>query len=69
MYLGTLLFCLGFFLPSFSLLSLGVWIAFFILYNKMTKYEEVDLLRLLGKEYIEYQKRVLQWLPCIRLED
>ena len=66
MYLGILLFCLGFFFISPSLVSFGVWLAFFILYNKMATYEEKDLIRILGKEYIAYQKRVSKWFPRIR---
>jgi len=66
MYLGTLIFCLGFFFSSLSLLSLGVWIGFFILYDKMATYEEKDLIRILGEEYIAYQKRVPKWVPCTR---
>ena len=66
MYLGILLLCLGFFFISPSLLSFGVWLAFFVLYDKMTAYEEKDLLRILGEEYIAYQKRVPKWFPRIR---
>ncbi len=66
MYLGTLLFCLGFFFAIPSLLSLGVWIAFFIFYDKMATYEEEDLTRILGDEYIDYQKRVPKWFPKLR---
>lgn len=66
MYLGILLFCLGFFFISPSLLSFGVWLAFFILYDKMATYEEKDLIRILGEKYIAYQKRVPKWVPRIR---
>jgi protein-S-isoprenylcysteine O-methyltransferase Ste14 len=66
MYLGVLMFCLGFFFASPSLLSLGVWIGFFIVYDKMATYEEKDLVRILGEEYIAYQKRVPKWFPRIR---
>jgi len=66
MYLGILLFCLGFFFISPSLLSFGVWLTFFILYDKMTTYEEKDLIRILGEEYIAYQKRVPKWFPHVR---
>jgi len=34
MYLGTLMFCMGFLFIMPSLLSLGVWIAFFIFYAR-----------------------------------
>jgi len=67
MYLGILLFCLGFFFISPSLLSFGIWLAFFILYDKMVIYEEKDLIRIFGEEYIAYQKRVPKWFPRPRL--
>ncbi len=67
MYLGTLLFCLGFFFLSPSLISLGIWIAFFIIYDKMATYEENDLVKILGKDYKSYQNRVSKWLPIMRI--
>ena len=63
MYLGTLLFCLSFLFISFSLLSIGIWIAFFIFYDRMATYEERSLIRILGGEYVAYQKRVAKWFP------
>ena len=65
MYLGTLLFCLAFFFGMPSLLSLVIWLGFFIFYDKMATYEENDLIRILGEEYINYQKRVPKWFPRI----
>jgi protein-S-isoprenylcysteine O-methyltransferase Ste14 len=67
MYLGILMFCLGFFFINLSLLSFGIWIAFFILYDKMATYEEKDLVRILGNEYIDYQNRVPKWFAGIRI--
>ena len=61
MYLGILMFCLGFFLVLPSFFSLGVWVAFFVFYDKMATYEEKDLVRILGEEYISYSKRVSKW--------
>jgi protein-S-isoprenylcysteine O-methyltransferase Ste14 len=63
MYLGILLCCLAFFFASPSLLSLGILVAFFIFYNKMTTYEEKSLIQILGEEYVAYQKRVPKWFP------
>jgi protein-S-isoprenylcysteine O-methyltransferase Ste14 len=63
MYLGTLLFCLGFFFAMTSLLSLGVMIVFFAFYDKMATYEEEDLIHVLGEAYTTYQKRVPKWCP------
>lgn len=63
MYLGIMLFCLGFLFIMPSFFSIGVWIVFFIFYDKMATYEENDLVRILGKKYINYQKRVPRWFP------
>ena len=63
MYLGTMLFCLGFLFIMPALFSFGVWIVFFIFYDKMATYEENDLVRILSEKYINYQKRVPRWLP------
>jgi len=68
MYLGILLFCIGFFFFSLSILSLVVWISFFIIYEKMTAYEEKDLIKILGKDYISYQEKVPKWFPRIHLK-
>ena len=57
MYLGILLFCLSFLFISVSLVSIGIWIAFFIFYYRMTRYEEKSLIEILGKQYTDFQKR------------
>jgi protein-S-isoprenylcysteine O-methyltransferase Ste14 len=63
MYLGGLLLFLSFFFISASLIALGIWIVFFIILNKMAAYEEKELVRILGKKYVNYQKRVSKWFP------
>lgn len=65
MYLGTLLFCLAFLFIGVSLLSIVIWIAFFIFYDRMATYEEKSLVEILGEEYVAYQKRVSKWLPGV----
>jgi len=65
MYLGILLFCLAFIFISVSLVSIIIWIAFFIFYDKMAAYEEENLIEILGEPYIAYQKKVSKWLPRI----
>jgi protein-S-isoprenylcysteine O-methyltransferase Ste14 len=65
MYLGILLFCLAFMFVSFSLVSIGLWIAFFVFYDRMTKYEEKSLIEILGEQYTAYQKRVSKCLPGV----
>jgi len=66
MYLGILLSCLGFFFAYPSLLSLAVWVVFFLLYDHMTAYEENALLQVWRDMYVAYQARVPKWVPWIR---
>lgn len=65
MYLGTLLMYVAFILATFSLLSSAIWIGIFCIYNKMTTYEEEDLIRIFGDAYVNYQQQVPKWLPRI----
>ncbi len=66
MYLGGLLLLLSFLFISASLVALGVWIVFFIILNNMAAYEEKELVRLLGKKYVNYQSKVHKWLPIMK---
>jgi protein-S-isoprenylcysteine O-methyltransferase Ste14 len=63
MYLGILLFCLAFLFISVSLVSIVIWIGFFVFYDRMATYEEKSLIEILGESYIAYQKRVSKWFP------
>ena len=65
LYLGILLFCLACLFISVSLISIVIWIAFFIFYDRMATYEEKSLIAILGEPYIAYQKRVAKWLPGV----
>ena len=65
MYLGILLFCLAFIFVSVSLVSIGIWIGFFVFYDRMATYEEKSLIDILGEPYIAYQKRVSKWFPGV----
>jgi protein-S-isoprenylcysteine O-methyltransferase Ste14 len=68
MYLGVLMFCLGFFFISLSLISFLVWVMFFIFYDRMATCEEKDLIRIFGEKYLAYQKRVPKWFPRMSLK-
>jgi len=63
MYLGGLMILLGFLFLEFSLVAFAIWIVYLVLCDWMASYEEKDLLRVLGKEYADYQSRVPKWLP------
>jgi len=66
MYLGSLLILLIFFLATLSVLSLLAWVGLFIFFDRMATYEERDLIRILGEQYLNYQKQVPKWLIHIR---
>jgi protein-S-isoprenylcysteine O-methyltransferase Ste14 len=68
MYLGSLLVLLVFFFATVSLLSLLVCIGLFVFFDRMATYEERDLIRILGEQYLNYQKQVPKWLLRIRRE-
>lgn len=63
MYLGTLLFLLGFLFISTSIFSLAVWILFFLAYDMLASYEERGLARKFGKRYRDYRNKVGKWFP------
>ncbi|MGB6681226.1 MAG: isoprenylcysteine carboxylmethyltransferase family protein [Candidatus Bathyarchaeia archaeon] len=63
LYLGILLIYLGFVLGSFSILSFVAFVLIFFMYNYLAIFEEKDLERAFGEEYLEYKKRVSRWIP------
>ncbi len=63
LYLGVLLIYLGFVLGTFSLVSLFVFIIIALIYNLLATYEEQDLERVFGGDYLDYKKRVPMWIP------
>ena len=65
MYLGLLLVLLGWSLTTLSLLSLLVWAGLFIFLDRMATYEERDLCRIAGEQYLDYQKRVVKRIPHV----
>lgn len=69
MFLGALLILLVFFFATMSLLSLLVWAGLFVFLDRMATYEEKDLIRFLGKQYLECQRRVPKWLLHMRREE
>jgi len=65
LYLSMLLLYLGLILFSFSIIALIYWGAFFVLFNKMVAFEEKDLIKILGPDYVEYMDKVARWIPYI----
>ncbi|WP_455278769.1 methyltransferase family protein [[Eubacterium] cellulosolvens] len=63
LYLATLLIYLGFVLGSFSILSFVAFVLIFFMYNHLAIFEEKELEKVFGEEYLQYKKRVPRWIP------
>lgn len=63
MYFGILLIYVAFILFSISLISIGLFIIVFLVYNWMVNFEENILLNMFGDQFLEYKKKVPKWIP------
>ncbi|MFX0057141.1 MAG: methyltransferase family protein [Candidatus Hodarchaeota archaeon] len=63
MYFGIILIYLAFIFLSISLISIGIFIMIFLVYNRMVNFEENLLEKMFGKDYLDYKKRVRKWFP------
>jgi len=68
-YLGEILFFLGFLILSLSLAALAVWVAAVAFLHFIAKYEEKLLLARFGADYERYLREVPRWLPRLRKGD
>jgi protein-S-isoprenylcysteine O-methyltransferase Ste14 len=62
-YLGSVLFYLGFIVLTFSILSMATWIIIILFYTYLAHYEEKVLLKRYQEEYVKYKKEVPRWFP------
>lgn len=63
MYFGILLIYVAFIFLSISLISIGLFVIIFLVYNWMVNFEEQILENMYGKEYFEYRKKVPKFIP------
>ena len=63
MYLGVLLFYMALAISTLSMASLALWVGALLFYDKLATYEEEDLIRVFGGDYMEYRRRVPKCLP------
>ncbi|UCD00812.1 MAG: isoprenylcysteine carboxylmethyltransferase family protein [Promethearchaeota archaeon] len=63
MYLGILLIYVAFILLSISLISIGIFVIVFLVYNRMVNFEEQILEDMFGKQYLEYRNKVPKFIP------
>ena len=65
-YLGEILFFLGFLMLSLSLAAAAVWVVAIAFLHFIAKYEEKLLLARFGDDYENYLREVPMWLPRLR---
>ena len=63
MYFGILLIYVAFILLSISLISIGLFVIVFLVYNWMVNFEEKILENMFGKQYLEYRNKVPKFIP------
>jgi protein-S-isoprenylcysteine O-methyltransferase Ste14 len=63
LYLGVLIIYISFIIGTFSVISFAIFVIVAVIYNKLANYEEQDLERIFGEEYLEYKTRVPKWIP------
>ena len=67
MYLGIFLIYVAMLSLSISLLAFGVAVIAFLIYNKMVNFEEKELEKLFGQDFLDYKKKVPKWIPKLRI--
>ena len=63
LYLAALLFYVGFLFTTLSIISLVLFVVVFIFYDYIAAFEEKQLEKKFGQEYIDYKKKTPKWLP------
>lgn len=67
LYLGAILMCIGLgtFFESPSILIFSI-VLFIYLHASLVLYEETNLEKRFGEEYVDYKRRVPRWVPRFR---
>jgi protein-S-isoprenylcysteine O-methyltransferase Ste14 len=66
LYLGCVLFYVGFALATLSLVSIALAFAIFVFYDYLASYEERFMESKFGDEYASYKAKTGKWLPKFR---
>jgi protein-S-isoprenylcysteine O-methyltransferase Ste14 len=66
LYLAALLLYVGFFFTTLSLISLLCLAGLSLFYNFIAAFEERELEKKFGQEYLDYEKNVPKWFPLLK---
>ncbi len=67
-YLGIIIWTLGFAISGWRLINYLVWLTLGYLYLVLAEYEESELERTFGQEYLEYKSKVPLIVPYLKLK-
>jgi protein-S-isoprenylcysteine O-methyltransferase Ste14 len=68
-YLGIFLWTLGFAISGWRLINYLMWLTLCYSYLFLAEYEEIELEKKFGQEYIHYKNKVSFMIPCLRLNN
>jgi len=63
MYLATPLIFVAFILLTMSIISIIPLVLYILLFRSVMNFEEKELEKIFGQEYLDYKKKVLRWFP------
>ncbi len=66
LYLSVLLIYISLLILSISIVSICIWIIVAYTYNKLANFEEKELEKQYGLEYIKYKQKVPKFIPRLR---
>lgn len=66
-YLSALLLYLGFIFATLSLICMALFICISIFYDYIAGFEERELKRKFGRDYLDYLEAVPKWFPRIKI--
>lgn len=67
MYSAYIIVFIAFIQLTMSLISIVPLVVTVILLNVIAAYEEKELIKILGQDYIDYMKKVPRWIPNLRM--
>lgn len=67
-YFGIILWTLGFAVSGWRLINYFMWLTLCYSYLLLAEYEEVELEKTFGREYLQYESRVPFIIPCLKFK-
>lgn len=66
LYLGVLILYLGIVITTLSMAAFAAFVVGFLIHDRLATFEERDLERVFGEDYVKYMSVVPKWIPSIK---